>query len=132
MKKISLLLCLILLLTACDYESTIWVKNSSSQKIVVTAGYIPDTLLPEKPMNLDSININQSRFFYGSDVNDRYLSRLEKGEKLTLFVLSSDSVNRYSWKYLRENNVIFKRYELTAQDITKDGKINCVSVEVRD
>jgi len=125
MKKISLLLCLLVLLTACpmDRGACIHVKNNSNQTIVVTAEYIlPDTLWPKQPLFLTTINSNQSRIIYDSDVNDGYLQRMEKGERLTLFVLSKDSVNSHSWEYLRENNVILKRYEFNADELDKMGQ----------
>jgi len=114
MKKISLLLSLAVLLTACpmDRGACFHVKNNSNQTIVVTADYIlPDTLLLKNPKFLLTINANQRRTIGGSEVDDRYLYRLDNGEKLTLFVLSKDSVDKHSWEYLRENNVILKRYE---------------------
>ena len=115
MKKISLLFILAFLLTACPMDSyeIIWVKNNSNQTIVVTAEYIlPDTLLMENPAFLKVVDVNQNIGINASDyLNDRYLDRMKKGEKLTLFVLSKDSVDSYLWKYIRENNVILKRYE---------------------
>jgi hypothetical protein len=114
MKKAFLLFSLVLLLTACpmDRFACFHVKNNSNQAIIVTADYIlPDTLLPKNPRFLMTINIGQRRTIEGSEVGDKYLQRLNKGEKLTLFVFNKDSVDNHSWEYLRENNVILKRYE---------------------
>ncbi len=119
-KVVFLLFCLTFLFTACpmDRESCIWVKNNSNQIIVVTAGYIlPDTLLPEKPKFLKTMPIGQSCMVNGSEVEDGYLQRMENGERITLFVLSKDSVDNHSWEYLRENNVILRRYEFNMEEL---------------
>jgi len=124
MKKVYLLLGLYLFLTACpmDRERSIWVSNNSKQIIVVTVEYIlPDTLLPEKSTNLLTININQSRFISESDVNDIY--RIDKGERITLFILSKDSVETYSWEHIRKNNIILKRYEFNRKELEEMGGI---------
>ena len=114
MKKACLLLSLVFLLTACpiDREYSLTVKNTSNQTICVCAWYIfPDTLLPvNKPFCLE-VKPNKIGSIHGHYVNDNTFKRLEKGEKLTLFVLSKDSVDVHSWEYLREHNVILKRYE---------------------
>jgi hypothetical protein len=124
MKKVCLLFYFSLLLTACpvDMEKIIWVRNYSSQTIVVTAEYIlPDTMLSFNPGNMKTINANQKDMIDGSAVGDRYLKRMERGERLTVFILSKDSVDICSWEYIRRNNVILKRYEFNAEELKQMG-----------
>jgi hypothetical protein len=119
-RVVFLLFCLTFLFTACpmDRFSCFHVENNSNKIIVVTAGYIlPDTLLPENPKFLKTIPIGQSRIIYDSDVEDGDLQRMENGERITLFVLSKDSVDNHSWEYVRENNVILKRYEFNMEEL---------------
>jgi len=126
MKKTGLLFSIVLLLTSCpmDYEHRIGVKNNSNQIIVVTGKHIlPDTILPETPNELITININAEQTIAGSRVGDKDLRRMDRGEKLTLFVLSKDSVISYPWEYIRKNNVILKRYEFDFQEFNKIGWI---------
>jgi hypothetical protein len=123
-KVVFLLFCLTFLFIACpmDREGGFDIKNKSNQIIVITAGYIlPDTLLPENPKFLKTIPIGQSHIIYGSNVGDKYLQRMENGERITLFVLSKDSVDNHSWEYLRENNVILKRYEFNMEELKNMG-----------
>jgi len=120
MKEVGLFFSLILLLTACpmDRERGLVVKNNSNQVIVVTGGYIlPDTLLPKNLNKLININPNDKHSIYGGLVGDSWWEKLDRGEKLTLFVLSKDSIDKYSWDYLRENNVIIKRYEFNWEEL---------------
>jgi len=124
MKKVCLLLGFVLLLTACpiDKGELIWVKNNSNQTIVVTAGYIlPDTLLPEKYRRLVTISVNKSDYIEESYVEGVGFQRMKNGERLTLFVLSKDSVDNYSWEYIRENNVVLKRYEFNWAELEMMG-----------
>jgi len=125
MKKIKLLFSIVILLTACpmDTAELLWIKNNSNQTIVVTAGYVlPDTLLTERHNFLITIDINQSKMIKATEyLDDRYLDRMKKGERLTLFVLSKDSVDTYSWEYLRENNIILKRYEFNWDELQMMG-----------
>jgi len=123
-RVIIIYLLLSILLTACpmDREHGVGVKNNSNQIIVIAARYIlPDTLLPEDPKQLVTININERRFIFGSTIGDTDLERLHRGERLTLFILSKDSVNSHSWKYIRENNVILKRYEFNMEELNNMG-----------
>jgi hypothetical protein len=103
-----------------DKEKLIWIKNNSTQTISITAAYIlPDTMLPVKPRKLITINIDHKSCLYSSYIegDDGYLRRMENGEKLTLFVLNKDSVDNLEWRYIRNNNVILKRYEFNAQEL---------------
>jgi len=124
MKKIVLLLSLVLLLTACpfDREYSITIKNNSDQTIYACAAYIfPDTLLPIEKPYLVKIEPTKIGSIHGYYVNDDTFSRFEKGSILTFFILNEDSVNIHVWEYLKENNVILKRYEFNAQELNIVG-----------
>ncbi len=126
-----ILICFVtLIFWSCDFEwlatnkETIFrVYNNSAQTIVVTAEHIlPDTLLPKKTNLLETIKINQNRIIYSSEVEGNGdFRRMKNGDRLTLFVLSKDSVDKHSWEYLRENNVILKRYEFNWKELQMMG-----------
>ena len=109
-----------------DREHGVGIKNNSNQVIVVAARYIlPDTLLPEDTKKLVTININQKSWIFSPTIGNRNLERLHRGDTLTLFILNNDSVKKHSWEYLRENNVILKRYEFGIEEYKKnEGVIN--------
>lgn len=126
MKLFQLLLfAIILLIGSCekfaDHSYTIDIKNNSGQIINVYAVYIlPDTNLSlEKPKFLE-IQIGEVEELYDKDVNDQKLNRF-KTEKLTIFILSNDTLGSYSWEEIRMDNKILKRYEINEQDLVDMG-----------
>ena len=124
MRKIVLIFGLALLMTACpmDRQYSIRLKNNSNLTIYACAAYILlDTLLPISKLQLVLIDLNKIGNIHGYQVNDDTFKRLEKGERLTLFVLSKDSVDVHSWEYLRENNIILKRYEFNMEELNNMG-----------
>ena len=72
-----------------------------------------DTILPIiKPRYLYLIKSNEKHTDY---LPGRYEDRIDN--KFLLFVLSKDSVDNLSWEYISTNNVILKRYEMSASEI---------------
>jgi hypothetical protein len=104
-----------------DHAYAIKIKNNSNQVIVVYANYIlPDTLLSlEKPRFIE-LQPTKTRELFGTSVNDPELHRFES-EKLTIFVLSKDIVDRYSWEEIRSGYKILKRFEINEQDLVNMG-----------
>ena len=97
------------------------VENRSSQTIYYYAAYIlPDTLLPvNKPDWLKKVGTRQRRLFYDREVGDLKFKRLSNGERITLFILDEKVVNTCEWGYIRENNLILKRYEFNGDECNK-------------
>ena len=124
MKKniLLLLLGMFLLFGSCEkliptYYS-IRVHNNSDQTIYYYAEYIlPDTTLSiNKPRWLYKVNPGKADEFYDSDVNDEKFKRM-KNERITLFVLDKNVVDTYEWEYIRENNMILRRYEFLIKEL---------------
>jgi hypothetical protein len=126
MKNVSISIILALLLNSCfdkfaDHEDSFQLENKSNQNIYCYASYIlPDTnIVPNKP-KLIEIFSGKIGYIDGSDCNDPGLKRL-KAEKLTIFVLNKDMVDKNTWDYIRVNLKILKRYEVTEKDILNMG-----------
>lgn len=104
-----------------DKSSVFLVNNNSPKSINIFAAYIlPDTTLPiEKP---DLINIEAGKQGYISDryVDDDDFDRLST-EKLSIFVLSKDTVESYTWEEIRNKYKVLKRYDINKQDLIDMG-----------
>ncbi len=116
----------VLLLGSCEklmnVKHLIYFENKSNQTIYYYAEYIlPDTMLSvNKPHWLKKVAPGQIREFYDSEVNDKEFKRL-RNERITLFVLDKSVVDTYEWEYIRENNMILKRYEFNWQELQEMG-----------
>ena len=110
------LLCV--LLTGCPMD--IWyafnIVNNSNQTIDVCAAYVfPDTLLPVNKPDLIEIKPIKIGNLHGYHFNDDTFERFKK-ERLTIFILDKKDVDTYSWEYLREHDMVLKRYVGSAND----------------
>jgi hypothetical protein len=120
---------LLLLLGSCEklipVYYTIRVRNNSNQAIYYYAEYIlPDTMLSiNKPRWLGKVNPGGKDEFYDNDVNDEKFKRMEN-ERITLFVLDKNVVDTYEWEYIRENNMILRRYEFLIKELYADNGRN--------
>ncbi len=65
----------------------------------------------EKPF-LASLANSESYNFYSNGLWEKIILG-----KLQLFILPKDSVDIYSWEYIRNNSIVLKRVELTADEI---------------
>ena len=123
MKKSLSILLLLITLSGCD-PFGIWmdkwsgfgVQNTTDQHLYLYVVYIlPDTCLPaEKPKLIEvGTGENNIRFINGTYFKDSSLKRLKKGELLSVFFLLKDSVDAKPWSYIRDNNVVLDRYDLS-------------------
>lgn len=100
------------------------VRNQSSQAISVFAVYIlPDTVLPAQQPEMKTISPGEFKDIYDNEVGDDEFERFFNNEKLTLFVLSSDTLAKYSWTSITEKYIILKRYELLPDDLDEYGSV---------
>jgi len=126
MKKILIILSTIFLISSscekiADHSYTIEIKNNSNQIIDICAAYIvPDTLLPLEKPKLIEIQIGKYEELYDKNVNDPKFVKF-KTEKLSVFVLSKDTVDKYSWDMIRTTSKILKRYEIMEIDLINMG-----------
>lgn len=103
------------------HEYRIRVRNNSNQTISVYAGYLlPDTLLPINKPNLKEILVGKFGDIHDSDIGDEKFGKL-KSERLTIFVLNKDTVEKYDWYFVRNNYKILKRYEFNDKELTDMG-----------
>ena len=126
MKKVLLLLFIMLLTAGCDelMEKFVQIhyfiifRNYSNQTVYFYAEYIlPDTLpSTNRPRWIKEVASGKKKEFSDYDVNDREFKRM-KNERLTLFVLDKRVVDTYDWEYIRENNMILKRYEFFSHEV---------------
>lgn len=104
-----------------DHKYGIRIRNKSQQTINVYAAYIlPDTLLSNQKPTLKEIKPENSTHIYDNEVGDTGFERF-KSEKITIFILSKDTLAKYSWNEIRTHNNILKRYEITEKDLTDMG-----------
>jgi hypothetical protein len=100
------------------------VRNKSLQSISVFANYIlPDTTLPQQKPEVKTIHSGEFGEIYDSDVNDEKFERMDN-ERLTIFILSTDTIEKYSWDTIKEDYKILKRYEILSADLVGDGSIS--------
>jgi hypothetical protein len=131
-KKIFSAVMLLLLLTSCEklvpMRQAIYVRNNSSQTIYYYAEYIlPDTMLSvNKPRWLKEIAPGGIREFYDNEVNDKEFKRLDSGERITVFILDKNVVDTYEWEYIRENNMVLRRYEFLIKELYADNGRNVI------
>jgi hypothetical protein len=129
MKKIIYIILFILsiIVISCfpDQRIGFYVKNNSSNDIVVCASYIfPDTLLPVKPLEISSIESEQSGLIHGWMTGDPKLERL-KTEYLTVFIIDKQVYSSNSWDSLRIKNLILQKYHFNEAKLQSAGwKIN--------
>ena len=120
-RKINLIFLIIpLVIYGClpmDQTYSIEVKNNSSQTICVYGAYIlPDTSPSQNIPDYFSIEPGKSGYLLDSKVGDEKFSRLAS-EKLTVFFLSKDTVDKYNWSIIRNDYKILERREILEKDL---------------
>jgi spermidine/putrescine-binding protein len=121
MKTITIIIGILIILSGCEKmgKHTIIVSNKSTHSISVYGEYIlPDTLLKLTKPFLKEVKVNGARDIYDSDVNDEAFSRL-RSERLTIFVIHTDTLNKYSWETIVNEYKILKRYELNYDELAR-------------
>jgi hypothetical protein len=129
MKKIILIVFMSLHFVGCDLS---WLKtdewwfievmNNSPETIYVCGNYIlPDTLLPINKHLLRIVLPQKFEYIYDKDVNDTKFKRLKRDERLTVFILHKDTVDKYDWDIIRTKNMILKRYEFNDKELREMG-----------
>lgn len=129
--KINLILAIVVLVTfagTCDYnDSRLLIKNNSEHAI--TFDYSLDTVL-EKRSNLDFYIRDKimpgetvAKTKPGSTNSWPFLIQKSNNKRLNLFIINIDTLTRYNdWEYIR-NNRLYKRYELTEEDLNRSNWI---------
>lgn len=103
-----------------DHVYSIKIQNNTTDTIQFYASYVyPDTtIINEKP---------RLKMAYPSKYS--YLDSKEKWEDIlpsdtiSIYILSKDTVDKYSWDLIRSGNRILKRYDLSVKDLEKQNWI---------
>lgn len=104
-----------------EHYYRIRIKNYSNENLYVYGKYIlPDTLLENNRPELKLLLSGGYADITDNELNDIALEKF-KTQKLSVFILSKDTVDKYEWSIIRENYLICKRYEINSQDLTEMG-----------
>lgn len=116
-------LLIILSLTLCSYSceklvdhtNFIRIHNNTNDTIQIYAGYnYPDTTLNLEKPKLVMIypNTQNGGLESKTDWKDKVIN-----DTLNIFILSKDTVDRYSWDKIRNDYNVLKRYDLSLDDL---------------
>lgn len=137
MKKHFLLASLVLLVSCTPKEETrkIQIFNKSNNIIYCFIGTTdkltePYIDYPESYLESYKINPDTFQYLYNKELKwETFIDRECNNGKLRLFIVSKDSVNKYSWEEVLENNIYSTVYKLDIEalnkqqwKITYDGK----------
>jgi len=82
------------------------------------ASCYPDTLLPKDNIFVYNKNIKpMEHFHYDSQMRWDKVFQLLPKDTLSIFIFSSDTLNKYDWEEMRKGYKILKRYDLSIQDL---------------
>ena len=96
---------------------SIKVENNSSQWINFFDNRVyPDTLLPAAKPYYGASRPNSYAYIDSKSDWPDVFARLPK-DTLSIFILSSDTVNTFNWDIIRSQYKILKRYDLSLQDL---------------
>ncbi len=114
---LSLMLCGYSCEKVVDHTNFIRVHNNTNDTIQVYAGYnYPDTLLSLEKPGLVMIYPNTKNG--GLESKTDWKDKVES-DTLSIFILSKDTVDRYSWDKIRSDYNVLKRYDINLDDLEK-------------
>lgn len=133
MKNIILLLNIIPLLISCEATNTdkchkiITVVNKTNKTIYIDASYeYPNTddykYNPNPLKNPQTTKVEASATSknvlptYGNCYEARYPSRIKSGIMM-VYVFDGPTLETQGWDYIKTNNLVLKRYDLTLKDL---------------
>ncbi len=125
MKYLLVILGLVLIISGCEHFAdrsySIDIRNGATYSISFYGEYIfPDTSIRiERPL-IRHIASGKTNHLYDSDVGDLGFNRFEK-EKLTIFIFSTDTLNKYSWGEIVIGNKVLRKYEINHDDYIRMG-----------
>ena len=132
MKLIKVLLAIliigVLVQSSCDKSPpgaervwSFWVENNSDQGIAFNVSYIyPDTSIVFEYESFRGCPINK-RVPYDIDKPWEELFPELPSDTLSVFIFSSDTLQKYDWEKVKDDYNILKRYDLSHQDLENLG-----------
>lgn len=101
-----------------DHVYSIKVQNNTADTLQFYASYVyPDTAIAkEKPRLKMAYPSNYSYW----DSKEKWEAILPS-DTISMYILSKDTVDNYSWDLIRSDNKILKRYDLSIKDLEKQN-----------
>jgi hypothetical protein len=96
-----------------------WYLNKSNEDIFVISkeeqwgGSCPDTILP-----VENINYSLGDTIKSGKVKQKIFA-IPTCDTMRIFILSVDTVNKYTWEQIRLDYNILKRYDISLQDLKR-------------
>lgn len=122
MKKISILILLSIILCSnhcenfVDHVYSIKIQNNSKDTILFYESYnYPDTLIAKEKPRL--VMVFPSEYSFLDSKEDWNEVLVPPKDTLSIFILSKDTVDKYSWEEIRKTYNILKRYDLSLEDL---------------
>ena len=126
MKRSLFILLLLFIFSGCDgiwldHDDAFMIRNTTDENLYLYVSYfLPDAGLPAEKPNLTGLGNGKNNIsaINDCDVRDSGFRRLKKGELLSVFFILRDTVDTKPWSYIRDNQVILDRYDLSWEVIT--------------
>lgn len=104
-----------------DVEYPLFFKNTSNKNLKYAIGRnYPDTIPMVEDIRVVTIDALSSRSIEWSGVEWKYIyESYYASDTMSLFILSCDTLAKYSWDQIREDYNILVRYDLSLKDLYK-------------
>ncbi len=101
-----------------DHAYYIKVQNSTNDTVLCYDSYsYPDTLISfDKPL-LQTVTPQS----YTKLISKKEWKEVLPKDTISIYILSKDTVNKYSWDKIRSDYNILKRYDLSLDDLEKQN-----------
>ena len=129
----KLILTYVLLFLGCELAMDtiypLYIYNKTNNQYIayyITAGgkygsFYPDTLLPNSNIYIYIYRRIDPQKYFSTDSRRKWRDIFKELPKdtLSIFIFSSDTLNKYSWEEVRRDYKILKRYDLSHEDCVR-------------
>jgi hypothetical protein len=121
-KSIAIIVVCMFCFSSCDpfgdWETVIWVENKSSIPVhFVFSETYPDTSLPKTWGYVNNLPPKDKKYAeFGRRTYNEIFKSLP-ADTLSLFIISSDTLAKYTWDEIKSGYKILKRYEISKADL---------------
>lgn len=132
MKKIIFLLSIFVLLTSCSYKNTnschqvLTFINNTNKRLYINSSYeypnkedfknSPDPLLDPKNSKIEAFEKNENILSGRNCIEVDYKNYIKSGIMM-VYVFDGPTLEEKGWDYIKTNNLVLKRYDLTLKDL---------------
>jgi hypothetical protein len=107
------------------HDTIIFLNNSSDTLYVISSSEYPDTLAfknsPDPKLNSNFTRVlpfeNNSTVLWGRDCVELAYKDLIPSDTMMVYVFDGQVLETMSWDYVKANNLVLKRYDLSLQDL---------------